>query len=68
MYCPLGFEPCSHFIAVIRPPEDQVHLRRLGVFHFAHFISGVPLDLLPSKKVREDGHIIFEGKIPTTDQ
>jgi hypothetical protein len=45
-----------------------VHLRRLGVFHFAHFINGVPLDLLPSKKVCEEGHIIFEEKVPTSDQ
>lgn len=53
---------------VVRPPQDQVHHRRLGVFHFAHFIGGIPLDLLPSKKVREEGHIIFQDKIPTTDQ
>ncbi|KIM92251.1 hypothetical protein PILCRDRAFT_327 [Piloderma croceum F 1598] len=53
---------------VIRPPEDQVHLRRLGVFHFAHFINDVPLDLLPSKKVHEEGHVIFEDKIPTSNQ
>jgi hypothetical protein len=45
-----------------------VHLRRLGVFHFAHFINGLPLDLLPSKKVREEGHVIFEDKVPTSDQ
>jgi len=53
---------------VVRPPEDQLHLRRLGVFHFAHFINDVPLDLLPSEKVRENGHVIFEDKIPTSDQ
>lgn len=54
--------------AVVRPPRDQAHLRRLGVFHFAHFVKGIPLDLLPSKKVREEGHRIFDGRIPTTDE
>ncbi|KAJ7882831.1 hypothetical protein B0H13DRAFT_925531 [Mycena leptocephala] len=53
---------------VIRPPPDQVHLRRLCVFHFAHFIRGIPLDLLPSEKVHKEGHKIFENEIPTTDQ
>ncbi|KAF7353934.1 Flavonol synthase/flavanone 3-hydroxylase [Mycena venus] len=53
---------------VVRPPPDQVHLRRLGVFHFAHFIRGIPLDLLPSEKVHKEGHRIFENEIPTTDQ
>ncbi|KAF5339055.1 hypothetical protein D9758_014120 [Tetrapyrgos nigripes] len=53
---------------VVRPPKDQVHHRRLGVFHFAHFINGIPLDLLPSKKVHEEGHVIFEGQVPTTDE
>ncbi|KAJ7878568.1 hypothetical protein B0H14DRAFT_2711486 [Mycena olivaceomarginata] len=40
---------------VVRPPPDQAHLRRLGVFHFAHFIRGIPLDLLPSEKVHKEG-------------
>ncbi|KAJ7142076.1 hypothetical protein C8R43DRAFT_1089080 [Mycena crocata] len=53
---------------VIRPPVDQVHLRRLGVFHFAHFLRGIPLDLLPSEKVHKEGHKIFENEIPTTNQ
>lgn len=53
---------------VVRPPRDQVNLRRLGVFHFAHFLSGIPLDLLPSKKVHEEGHVIFQDRIPTSDQ
>ncbi|KAJ6567007.1 hypothetical protein B0H19DRAFT_1139129 [Mycena capillaripes] len=53
---------------VIRPPPDQVHLRRLGVFHFAHFLRGIPLDLLPSEKVHKEGHRIFEKEIPTTDE
>ncbi|KAJ7612177.1 hypothetical protein FB45DRAFT_940031 [Roridomyces roridus] len=53
---------------VVRPPHDQAHLRRLGVFHFAHFLPGLPLDLLPSEKVRREGHKIFEEEIPTTDQ
>ncbi|KAK7461122.1 hypothetical protein VKT23_009048 [Stygiomarasmius scandens] len=53
---------------VVRPPKDQIHYRRLGVFHFAHFINGIPLDLLPSKKVREEGRVIFQGEIPTTDE
>lgn len=53
---------------VVSPPEDQRHFRRLGVFHFAHFINGVPISLLPSKKVQEEGRVIFPGKIPTTDE
>ncbi|CAK5263922.1 unnamed protein product [Mycena citricolor] len=53
---------------VVSPPPDQVHLRRLGVFHFAHFLPGVPLDLLPSDRVRKDGRQIFDGAIPTTDE
>lgn len=53
---------------VVRPPPDQVHLRRLGVFHFAHFIGGIPLNLLPSKKVQEEGRVIFHDSIPTTDE
>ncbi|KII91724.1 hypothetical protein PLICRDRAFT_51855 [Plicaturopsis crispa FD-325 SS-3] len=53
---------------VVRPPGDQVNYRRLGVFHFAHFISGIPLDLLPSAKVQTEGHKIFEGKVPTSDE
>ncbi|KAJ7184658.1 hypothetical protein C8R46DRAFT_1064723 [Mycena filopes] len=53
---------------VVRPPPDQKHLRRLGVFHFAHFLRGIPLDLLPSEKVHREGHKIFEGEIPTTEQ
>lgn len=54
---------------VIRPPDDQAHHRRLGVFHFAHFINDLPLDLLPSKKVEEEGHVIFQGdKIPTSNE
>ncbi|KAF8209447.1 hypothetical protein K438DRAFT_1904139 [Mycena galopus ATCC 62051] len=53
---------------VVRPPPDQAHLRRLGVFHFAHFIRGIPLDLLPSEKVHKEGHKVFEGEIPTTEQ
>lgn len=50
------------------PPKDQLKYRRLGVFHFAHFISGIPLDPLPSKKVQTEGRKIFEGKVPTTDE
>ncbi|RDB23622.1 Flavonol synthase/flavanone 3-hydroxylase [Hypsizygus marmoreus] len=53
---------------VVCPPHDQQSLRRLGVFHFAHFLSGIPLDLLPSKKVHEEGHRIFEEHIPTTNE
>ncbi|KAJ7494247.1 hypothetical protein B0H11DRAFT_1995504 [Mycena galericulata] len=53
---------------VVRPPSDQAHLRRLGVFHFAHFLRGIPLDLLPSEKVHLEGHKIFENEVPTTDQ
>ncbi|KAK1228605.1 hypothetical protein PQX77_008258 [Marasmius sp. AFHP31] len=53
---------------VVRPPEDQLHYRRLGVFHFAHFINGISLDLLPSKKVHEDGHVIFNSHVPTSDE
>ncbi|KAJ7753398.1 hypothetical protein DFH07DRAFT_513457 [Mycena maculata] len=53
---------------VVRPPPDQFTLRRLGVFHFAHFLRGIPLDLLPSKKVHTEGHKIFESEVPTTDQ
>ncbi|KAK0211212.1 hypothetical protein DFS33DRAFT_359717 [Desarmillaria ectypa] len=52
---------------VVSPPEDQQHQRRLGVFHFAHFLNDIPLDLLPSKKVHEEGHVIFHDQIPTTD-
>jgi hypothetical protein len=55
-------------IVVVTPPKDQAHCRRLGVFHFAHFISGVPLDLLPSAKVKEQGKIIFQDVVPTTDE
>ncbi|KAF9270092.1 Clavaminate synthase-like protein [Marasmius fiardii PR-910] len=53
---------------VVSPPEDQRHYRRLGVFHFAQFINGISLNLLPSKKVRENGHVIFHNEVPTTDQ
>ncbi|KAJ7594223.1 hypothetical protein C8J56DRAFT_430850 [Mycena floridula] len=53
---------------VVRPPQDQITYRRLGVFHFAHFIPNIPLDLLPSKKVREEGHLFFQDIIPTTDK
>ncbi|KAF5392755.1 hypothetical protein D9757_000799 [Collybiopsis confluens] len=53
---------------VVSPPEDQRHIRRLGVFHFAHFRHHIPLNLLPSRKVQDEGHIIFEKEIPTTDQ
>ncbi|KAF8958947.1 hypothetical protein BDZ97DRAFT_1923259 [Flammula alnicola] len=53
---------------VVRPPQDQVSLRRLGVFHFAHFLDGISLDLLPSKKIQEEGRKIFDGVIPTTDE
>ncbi|KAJ3906265.1 hypothetical protein F5879DRAFT_1070996 [Lentinula edodes] len=53
---------------VVSPPEDQRALRRLGVFHFAHFRNNIPLNLLPSKKVHEEGHVIFEGEIPTTNE
>ncbi|KAF8653684.1 hypothetical protein AX16_003834 [Volvariella volvacea WC 439] len=53
---------------VVRPPPDQVHFRRLGVFHFAHFRHGLPLSLLPSRKVQDEGHKIFEGHTPTTDE
>ena len=53
---------------VITPPADQRHLRRLGVFHFAHFINGIPLDLLPSKRVQEEGKTIFNDAIPTSDE
>lgn len=53
---------------VVRPPKDQVHFRRLGVFHFAHFIPGVSLELFDSEKVQKEGHQIFEGKPPTTDE
>ncbi|TFY63619.1 hypothetical protein EVG20_g6242 [Dentipellis fragilis] len=53
---------------VVLPPADQRKYRRLGVFHFAHFLSGVPLDLLPSKKVQQEGRRVFEERIPTTDE
>ncbi|KAL1670280.1 hypothetical protein GGF50DRAFT_122653 [Schizophyllum commune] len=53
---------------VVTPPSDQQNFRRLGVFHFAHFVGGIPIDLLPSKKVQEEGHVIFEDRIPTTDE
>ena len=53
---------------VVLPPKDQLKYRRLGVFHFAHFIGGIPLDPLPSKKVQTEGRKIFEGKVPTTDE
>ncbi|KAI0065000.1 Clavaminate synthase-like protein [Artomyces pyxidatus] len=53
---------------VVQPPPDQLQYRRLGVFHFAHFINGTPLDLLPSKKVEREGRKIFEGKVPTSDE
>ncbi|KAK0211797.1 hypothetical protein IW262DRAFT_362964 [Armillaria fumosa] len=52
---------------VVSPPEDQQQKRRLGVFHFAHFLNDIPLDLFPSKKVHEEGHVIFHDQIPTTD-
>ncbi|KAJ3764444.1 hypothetical protein EV360DRAFT_91231 [Lentinula raphanica] len=52
---------------VVSPPEDQRALRRLGVFHFAQFRNHLPLDLLPSEKVHKEGHIIFEGEVPTTN-
>ncbi|KAI0042810.1 Clavaminate synthase-like protein [Auriscalpium vulgare] len=53
---------------VVQPPQDQIHYRRLGVFHFAHFINGVPLEILPSKKVQQEGRKIFDGKVPTSDE
>jgi len=52
---------------VVSPPEDQRTLRRLGVFHFAQFRNNLPLNLLPSKKVQEEGHVVFEGEVPTTN-
>ncbi|TRM67033.1 hypothetical protein BD626DRAFT_168218 [Schizophyllum amplum] len=53
---------------VITPPADQMSFRRLGVFHFAHFVSGIPIALAPSRKVQEEGRVIFEGEVPTTDE
>ncbi|KAF9014601.1 Clavaminate synthase-like protein [Hymenopellis radicata] len=53
---------------VVSPPQDQRHYRRLGVFHFAHFIKNVPLNLLPSEKVQKEGHLVFPDKVPTTDE
>ncbi|KAF7300082.1 Gibberellin 3-beta [Mycena kentingensis (nom. inval.)] len=53
---------------VVRPPPDQEHLRRLGVFHFSHFQHGLPLDLLPGEKVRTHGKRVFDGEVPTTEQ
>ncbi|KAA1475249.1 Clavaminate synthase-like protein [Dentipellis sp. KUC8613] len=53
---------------VVLPPADQLQYRRLGLFHFAHVLEGVPLDLLPSKKVREEGRRIFEERVPTSDE
>ncbi|KIY52141.1 Clavaminate synthase-like protein [Fistulina hepatica ATCC 64428] len=53
---------------VVCPPPDQMGLRRLGVFHFARFLDGTRLDLFPSKKVQEEGHTVFEGEIPTSDE
>jgi len=50
---------------VVGAAEDQSHLRRIGVFHFASFRDDTLLDLLPSKKVQEEGHAIFDGPIPT---
>lgn len=55
-------------LIVVRPPADQLHLRRLSVFHFAHFLRDIPLDLLPSEKVHKDGLKIFENEVPTTNQ
>ncbi|KAF9485746.1 Clavaminate synthase-like protein [Pholiota conissans] len=53
---------------VVRPPQDQRHLRRLGLFHFAHLLDGVPLDLFPTEKVQKEGHKIFNDVIPTSDE
>ncbi|KZT08076.1 Clavaminate synthase-like protein [Laetiporus sulphureus 93-53] len=53
---------------VVRPPEDQVSLRRLGVFHFAHAIDDTPLlPLYDSPIIREKGVNIFKDKdhVPT---
>jgi hypothetical protein len=56
------------FDLVIRPPVDQRHLRRLGIFHFAHFLDGVSLDLLPTEKVQKEGRKIFDDVVPTSDE
>ncbi|KJA25360.1 hypothetical protein HYPSUDRAFT_37871 [Hypholoma sublateritium FD-334 SS-4] len=53
---------------VVRPPKDQQAIRRLGVFHFAHLLDGVKLDLFPSKKVHEEGRKVFDDVIPTSDE
>ncbi len=43
-------------------------MRRLGIFHFAHFKHGTLLDLFPSKKVLEDGRVVFQGTIPAGEE
>ncbi|KIJ34122.1 hypothetical protein M422DRAFT_182469 [Sphaerobolus stellatus SS14] len=53
---------------VVRPPHDQIHYRRLGIFHFAHFIDGIPLNLFDFEKVHREGHQFFEGVAPTSDE
>ncbi|KAF7295864.1 Gibberellin 3-beta [Mycena chlorophos] len=53
---------------VVRPPPDQAHLRRLGVFHFAHFLRGTSLGLLPGEKIRTRGHRVFGEEVPTAEQ
>ncbi|KIY49859.1 Clavaminate synthase-like protein [Fistulina hepatica ATCC 64428] len=53
---------------VVTPPDDQIHFRRLGVFHFAHFAPDIPLDLLPSRRVHEEGRRLFEDKVPMSQE
>ncbi|KAF8331907.1 uncharacterized protein EI90DRAFT_3145503 [Cantharellus anzutake] len=55
---------------VVQPPEDQVHQRRLGLFHFSRAFPGISLQpIKESPLVQREGNLIFpsEQEAPTTD-
>jgi len=56
---------------VVRPPLDQVHLQRVGLFHFSRAFGGTSsLPLSQSPVVQREGKVMFEpgAHVPTTDE
>ncbi|KAF9513680.1 hypothetical protein BS47DRAFT_1343914 [Hydnum rufescens UP504] len=56
---------------VVRPPEDQVHLRRIGLFHFSRALDGtLLLPLSQSPVAQKEGKNMFEPgtQVLTTDE
>jgi len=56
---------------VVRPPEDQVHLRRVGLFHFSRALDGtLLLPLSQSPVAQKEGKNMFEPgtRVLTTDE